>query len=526
MTMRRHDALAVLACAVTLAVATTAAAQNDPALAARIERIISRPEFVHAMWGIEFYDADAMRPIYALNEQKLFTPGSTTKLLTAGTALQMLGAAHRFHTKVYRTGPLTADGTLNGDLVLVASGDPNLSQRLQPDGTLAFENHDHAYGGAPDTKAVPGDPLMIIKRLVAQVKAKGVKRITGRVRVDATLFHEGTRELGSGVVVSPISVNDNVVDVSVTAGATPDAPVAVTVSPPNSYVRFVNKLTTGAGDSRPRVAIEDAIPAADSTVTVTVSGSVPALSTPVLYAYPVESPSRFAEVVLADALRAEGIAISPTSSELTRNFASLVASYIDANVVAEHVSAPATEMVKVILKVSQNMHASSMPLLMGALFGKARQQNGFDVEREWLVQEGLDPRSAQQADGAGGDAHFTPAFMVSYLRMMSRRADFGAFKAALPVLGRDGTLYQIQPKSPAAGHVFAKTGTYAVDDPLNQGLFVTAKGLAGYMTTSSGKQLIVVVYVNNVLVSTAPDEVTRVVGQALGEVAAAAWEYR
>ena len=71
--------------------------------------------------------------------------------------------------------------------------------------------------------------------------------------------------------------------------------------------------------------------------------------------------------------------------------------------------------------------------------------------------------------------------------------------------------------------MFAKTGTYALGDPLNQGLLVTGKGLAGYATTATGKQLIICLYVNNVFVSPAPDEITRVVGQALGEVAAAAW---
>ena len=228
-----------LALAATLTAAPLAIAQNDPALAARIERIISRPEFKHALWGIEIFDADAGRPLYALNEEKLFTPGSTTKLLSAGTALAKLGATHRFTTRVYRTGPVSRDGTMKGDLVLVASGDPNLSQRIQPDGSLAFENHDHSYGGAPDTRAVPGDPLVIIKQLAAQVAAQGIKRIVGRVLVDVSLYHEGTRELGSGVVVSPISVNDNVLDVLIEPGARVGDPLRLSVSPPTRQVRSV-----------------------------------------------------------------------------------------------------------------------------------------------------------------------------------------------------------------------------------------------------------------------------------------------
>jgi D-alanyl-D-alanine carboxypeptidase/D-alanyl-D-alanine-endopeptidase (penicillin-binding protein 4) len=504
----------------------TARGQNDPALAERLEAIINRPAFEHATWGIEIYDMDADRPVYALNANKLFTPGSTTKLLTAGMALEMLGADHRFHTKVYRTGPVDADGTLRGDVVLVASGDPNLSQRLRPDGTLAFENHDHSYGGAPDSKAVPGDPLEVIKGLAAQVAKKGITRVKGRVLVDASLFAEGTRELGTGVVISPISVNDNVIDVTVEAGPAPGAPVTLTVSPPNGYVRFVNRVTTGPPGSQPDLDIGDGTSGPDGVLTVAVNGTYPAAQPGRLYAYPVAAPSRFAAVVFAEALRAAGVAAEVAAPDAAVDVTTLSSSYTAANLVAEHVSAPASEMVKVILKVSQNMHASAIPMLMGAMFGKEKGLSGFDVEREWLQREGLDTRGAQQADGAGGDAHFTPTFMVSFLRMMAKRADFATFHAALPVLGRDGTLHNIQPQSPAAGHVHAKTGTYVVGDPLNRALLVTAKGLAGYVRTTSGKRLILAVYVNNVAVSTAPDEVARVVGQALGEVAAAAWEYR
>src|SRR6185437_13925119 len=166
-----------------------------------------------------------------LNGQQLFTPASTTKLLTEGTALELLGTDYRFHTRVYRTGTVEKNGTLDGDLVLAASGDPNLSGRIQADGALAFENHDHTYGGSPDTKAVPGDPLLVIRELAAQVAAHGIKRIKGRVLVDASLFPEGDRELGTGVVISPISVNDNIIDVTISASRTEGARANMNVSP-------------------------------------------------------------------------------------------------------------------------------------------------------------------------------------------------------------------------------------------------------------------------------------------------------
>src|SRR5213083_44648 len=105
----------------------------------------------------------------------MFVPASTTKLLTEGTLLAKLGADYRFHTRIYRTGPLDSKGKLKGDLVLVASGDPDLSNRIQPDGTLAFVDEDHSYGGP----ALPGDPLAIIKQLAKDVAVKGIHKIQG-----------------------------------------------------------------------------------------------------------------------------------------------------------------------------------------------------------------------------------------------------------------------------------------------------------------------------------------------------------
>ena len=171
----------------------TSPAQQDSALAARVREITNRPEYKHSSFGIEIYSLDEDRVLFALNGQQLFTPGSTTKLLTEGTALELLGANYRFHTRVYRNGPISPDGTLAGDLIFVASGDPNLSGRIQPDGTLTYENQDHSYDGSPDTQAVPGDPLLVIRELAAQVAARGIKRIQGRVFVDASLFPEGSR---------------------------------------------------------------------------------------------------------------------------------------------------------------------------------------------------------------------------------------------------------------------------------------------------------------------------------------------
>src|ERR1700757_4616289 len=156
-----------------------ALAQSNAALEQRIKKIMERPEFAHSRFGLKFIAADTGDVVYELNSPQLFVPGSTTKLLSEGTMLEVLGADYRFHTKIYRTGPIKKDGTLQGDLVLVASGDLDLSNRIQPDGSLAFEDEDHSYGG-PDSKGLPGDPLAVIREFARQVAAKGIRKNPGR----------------------------------------------------------------------------------------------------------------------------------------------------------------------------------------------------------------------------------------------------------------------------------------------------------------------------------------------------------
>ena len=72
---------------------------------------------------------------------------------------------------------------------------------------------------------------------------------------------------------------------------------------------------------------------------------------------------------------------------------------------------------------------------------------------------------------------------------------FGALFHGLPTLGVDGTLFNIENGSPADGKVHAKTGTWGSDNLLDSDGLVT-KGLAGYVTTRSGKHLAFAFYIN------------------------------
>jgi len=517
----------ILAAVLFLAVCGAAAvAQAPDTLEARIQKVMARPEFARSNFGIEFYDLETGKVIYALNAEKLFVPASTTKLLTEGTVLAKLGPDYRFHTRMYRTGPIDKHGTLKGNLILVASGDPNLSNRIQADGTLAFVDEDHSYNGP----ALPGDPLGVIKDFAAQVAAKGIRKIEGRMYVDTSLMPDGQREGGTGVTMSSIIVNDNILDLTAKPGEKVGDPVAFEVSPQTSYFHFINALTTGPANSKLSYDVTDPAARPDGSWEITVSGNVPQGSGPHTFAYQIPSPTQFATAVLREALQAKGTEIKPKKSDaLLKDFSSFQHFYNSEYQVAEHVSPPLSEEIKITLKVSQNLHAGMGPYYLGLFVGKNAKDplsTGFKIEHAFLMDAKLDLSGASQGDGEGGDWAdlFSPDFMCHYLAYWKTRPDFAIFFNGLPILGKDGTLAKIQKDNPGAGHVFAKTGTFAAEDKLNSRLMLNGKGLAGYVQTKSGKTLAFAAYVNHTSMPADPESAQKIAGQALGEIAAAAYD--
>jgi D-alanyl-D-alanine carboxypeptidase/D-alanyl-D-alanine-endopeptidase (penicillin-binding protein 4) len=518
--MKIRQTAALLCAASLLAQAGTAAAQST--IASDIASIMKRPELRASQLGVAFYDLDTGRMLYQRDADKYFVAASTTKVLTESTSLALLGPGYRFSTSVYRTGTVDAGGVLHGDIILRASGDPNLSNRVQPDGTLAFENEDHAYGGSPDTKAVPGDPLAVLRDLAKQIAERGIKSVTGRVVVDDSLFPDTTQELGTGTNVAPIVVNDNVVDVTISAGEKTGDPVRVAVSPVTPYVNFVTSAVTGAAHSANTINMPDDVADAAGDRRVTITGSFPIDSRPILYAYPVPSARQFAQIALSQALAAAGVHVDQAPSAAALDSKTFASAYKPENQVATHLSPPLSEDVKITLKVSDNLHAAIMPYLWGALLAHDTsdpQAAGFKLENAFLVRAGFNPLNFVQNDGEGANAFFEPEQMVHFLAYIRRQPYFPYIFRGLPVMGVDGTLFNIQTHAPAVGKVHAKTGTNGNGDLLNRNrLFLTGKGLLGYMTSRSGRRIAFCIYLNNYGLAPSAD-VTNAAGQIAGEIA-------
>ncbi|MGP3937183.1 D-alanyl-D-alanine carboxypeptidase/D-alanyl-D-alanine endopeptidase [Nonomuraea sp. KM88] len=503
---------APLAGAVT-AMPRGAQAGPDAELARRIEEIMARPAFDGAHWGAQFYAPDTGESIYELNTGEPFVAGSSSKVFVGGTAFLALGHDRRFATRVHRTGPVRG-GVLHGDLVLVAGGDLLLSGRLRADGSLALPDPDHTYHTTPGAGPIGGDPLRELRSLATQVAA-GIRRVEGRVLVDVSLYREGTEGLANNVTatISPVMVNDNLVDVTVEPGRRPGAPAVLEISPQSEYVRIVNKVRTiaasEAASARPLTFADD-VRHPDGTRTVSLTGDITDDSPGLFRAYFVPEPAAFAQALFARALREKGVRVdsAATTGSGTRR-----------RLVAEHLSPALPDQLKPMLKVSSNLHTEVFPYLVGAVAGgdpDDPKAAGQRVRRELLERAGFDssPPGSEQN-------RYTPRYFVEFLAYMARQPHFRHYRDALPILGRDGTLKDVQPDSPAAGHVHAKTGTSLGTE---DGTWMNRQALAGYVELPGGRRLTFAAFVGIRTGSAeAAREMSKVTGQALGEIAAAAY---
>ena len=450
---------------------STSSAVSAP-FAEALDAFVNADLFAGARFGIAVRTLDDSALIYGRNEDQLFIGASTTKIPTSAAALAALGSDYRFSTVVRAAGPVDASGSLAGDLVLVPSGDPNLSNRIVND-TIEFRNMDHAMSALPAGAPIERDPLTVIHDLARQIAASGIRRVHGIVRVDLGIFPERDRELGTGVYVSPIVVNDNIIDVTCTAGSRVGEPVSIVSTPPTTYVRFIVEATSARAESLPAIVFDE-LGIIDGTHTVAIRGTLP-IDANVHFPYPVLAPSRFATTVLTEALVAAGVAIEPADP-----LANVVTHGCDGPIVATHTSPPLGEAIKVVMKVSQNLHAQMLPSIVGAHAagspGEGALQAGFDTARELFASWDVDASGARQGDGCGTVGFFTPRYMCALLAAIAQQSFADCFAASLPILGRDGSLHDIQVNAPAAGHGASKNRNARVRRPSQRSGLCDLKG--------------------------------------------------
>jgi D-alanyl-D-alanine carboxypeptidase/D-alanyl-D-alanine-endopeptidase (penicillin-binding protein 4) len=494
---RRPFVYALLALTFLNVLPTCVAEQATRTLAERISEVINGPNYRQASWGILVVDEKTGETVYAHNADQLRVPASVTKVFSVAAALAVLGADFRFETPLYRRGDLL-DGLLRGDLILLASGDLTLGGRTDAKGQLAFRDHDHIYSSATstNTQLTDTDPLAGLKALARQARAAGIRQVAGDVLIDDRLF-DRIQSTGSGpTAVSPIVVNDNVVDLVITPGAKVGDPATVRMRPETEYVRMDALVKTAQEGTTPRIEVK-----ALGGERFTVRGTIPLKSPPLVRIYGIEDPAAYARALLIEVLRREGVAVAASVLQAPKAELPERDSYGKLQRVGLFTSPPFSEVAKVTLKVSHNLYASTLPMLIAAKHGKRTLADGLRLQRQFLAEMGVAVDTISFGGGAGGAGadQVTARATVQLLRALAQRPDWRAFEAALPVLGVDGTLADVVgPKSPARGRVFAKTGTYFWHDMLNQRSLLTSKALAGVMTTARGRRLTFAMFVNNV----------------------------
>ena len=261
-----------------------------PSVAAVIARVEAKARYAHSTWGLLAADAKIGQVLISQNAEQLFTPGSTLKLYSAAAVLHDYGAGYRFRTPVFRTGSVRR-GVLSGNLVLVASGDFSFGLRDRPNGTQAYNSApqlDHSdANGAPGPTLVPhSNPLAGVEQLARQVRAAGIRRVSGNVVIDDRLFNAYSGWPDG--VMSPIGINENFLDVTATPTRTGQA-ARISYRPRTAAWHVRSTVKTAARGSAPSWQVTQTGPSE-----VTVSGTVPAGAGPLLQVFFIPNPAAFA----------------------------------------------------------------------------------------------------------------------------------------------------------------------------------------------------------------------------------------
>ncbi len=458
--------------------------------------ILADLEAARGFWGIYAASLDDGKPLYALNQDKLFTPASNTKLFTTAAVLGLIGPDYRFKTTVEAMGSLDKYGRLNSDLVLIGRGDPNLSGRSLP------------YNLHTERKA---PPIQVLQDLADQLVQRGVKYVDGDIVADDSYYvferyGEGwsqddlAREWGAPV--SALTINDNVIFVEIKPADHPGERAFMNVTPFPEYYKIDNRvMTTPQGTGARNVSINRE----PGSNLLTFWGTLPQDDPGFGEALAIDDPADFCARLFRELLEERGITVygrarthhTELASTQTFTVTSLASGGGDASrppvpaplVLASYQSQPVVEDLQVINKVSQNVHAELMLRLLGKEKGTSGSiAGGLEVLRGFLINAGLKPEQFVFFDGSGLSREnlATPQAIVTLLRYCHQQPWGKLYEGTLPVAGVDGSLAERLRNLPPPAVVRAKTGSLS-----------HVYSLSGYATTERGAHIAFAIMANN-----------------------------
>jgi serine-type D-Ala-D-Ala carboxypeptidase/endopeptidase (penicillin-binding protein 4) len=501
--------------------AKTKVTQNKADLAEKINAILSQPQLAKAHWGIDAVDLATGKTIYALNQDQLFVPASNMKLFTTAAVLAIAGPDYRFHTTVETTGKIDSSGKLQGDLVIVGRGDPNISGRVLPYQLKSERIPPHTQ---------------VLEELADQVAHSGLKAVNGDVLGDDTFY--APERLAEGwaqddlqwvdaAPVSALAFNDDVAFIDIQPGTKPGDKAVISSETEGDYYELDNRIVTTTAGATRKVGIHRE----PGSHKVLLWGWMPMGDPGMKEALAVDDPAAYTAQLFRMMLERRGIQVTGSTHPLHADMAQFfdqpnlpgttqngagdgVTSMHDGSstttpstttstsssspsagpsptpqVLAEHISLPLIEDVKVINKVSQNLHAEMALRLVGKLSGEgASFEGGTTAVKKFLAQAGVKSDEFVSLDGSGLSRRdlVTPSAAVQLLTYASHQ-DWGpAWESSLPVGGMDGSLAERFVNTSASGLIHAKTGSLS-----------HVNALSGYGQTLQGKKFAFSIFCNN-----------------------------
>ena len=461
-----------------------------------IRAVIDAEPLDQVHWGVLIVDPDRGDTLFSRNSHRKFIPASNMKVLSTATALSLLGPDFRFQSELWGVGTLDGvTGTLEGDLVLRAMGDPTLSKRFYPSATASLDS------------------------LAAGLWRSGIRFVNGALVVDASPWDSttvpGSWEVGdlpgrSAATGGIFAIGEGEVVMEISAGPEIGAPATVTWWPATPPDFDSAGFTTAPPDSARRRTTSWY----PESRRLRVDGRVP-LGVADTLSIAQRDPAAVASGALYRALGARGIIIRdgyrmeweegqplgragclsghlPATSSADAGGREETGPHLPhcshATLLAALSSPPVVEIVEAILEPSQNWMTEQLVHALGFQLGEEGSwREGFRVEEEFLAtQVGVDTLDLRLRDGSGLSAQnlVTPRAMVQILDFMRNSSNGEAYRRALAEPGEDpGTLRRRLPE--LEGRLFAKTGTIS-----------NVNSLSGYLTTESGRTLIFSILTN------------------------------
>jgi len=408
----------------------------------------SDPQMKYAQLGLLMLDADTGDTLVNYNSQVGLAPASCQKIITGCTAYELLGPAFRFQTAFIAKSSVK-NGQLQGNLWVVGSGDPSL-------GSFRFVS----------TK--PANQLLLWKQSLQQA---GIQSIAGKILpmnegwpLGATPGGYTWNDIGNyyGAGSDYINWRENQYDLILRSGASIGDPVTVIDAKPAPVgVQFISTATAaekGTGD-------QANIYLAPLSNWALVQGTIPRGETAMVISGALPNPPAQLSQELTAAFQQGGFKVLQQTIADSGNLASQPLFY--------HYSPSLDSLHYWFMKKSVNLYGEALVRAISRkTSGKGSMEDGLQIIRQFWKARGIDPGAIRMIDGSGlsPQNRLTAGTLVRVLQYARKQWWYGQYLDAFPIYNQ----------------MTLKSGTIG-----------GAKSFAGYYTTSSGKNVILAILINN-----------------------------